>query len=230
MSREPPVRVPTQEEALAGAAHYSPLLLTAYDPWVLGFVCWAVWRCPRRNMLRLYNRNVGERHLDLGPGTGFFLQRSWYSTSTPQLTLVDLNDNVLRKAAKRLSKYRPALYRRDVLQPLNLGTARFDSVGMNFLLHCLPGGIPHKATVFDHARHYVEPGGRIFGSTVLAHGVWHGKFAPRALELLNKDGVMSNENDSLDQLDAELATRFRNYRVTPCGSVALFEATVDAEA
>ncbi len=28
--------------------------------------------------------------------------------------------------------------------------ARFDSIGLNFLLHCLPGTLREKAIVFDH--------------------------------------------------------------------------------
>lgn len=220
--------VPGQEEVHAGAADYNRRVLAAYDLWVLGLVCSFVWRCPKKTMLRLYDRNIGARHLDLGPGTGFFLDRCWYPTEKPELTLVDLNNDVLRKNGGRLDRYHPTLLRRDVLQPLDLGDAQFDSVGMNFLLHCLPGSVAHKATVFDHVLPYLRPGGRIFGSTVLAHGVSHGKLAPKALESLNDDNVMNNRTDSLDQLDAELVARFTDYRIRVHGSVALFEATAGA--
>jgi ubiquinone/menaquinone biosynthesis C-methylase UbiE len=225
MTPDPSIRL-SPEDALAGAVDYTPGVLAVYDWWVLGFVCSAVWRCPRSHMLRLYDRNVGARHLDLGPGTGFFLDRCRYPTPTPRLALVDLNDVVLHTAARRLVRYRPALYRGDVLQLLDFGEQQFDSVGMNFLLHCLPGDLAYKATVFDNARRYVRQGGRIFGSTVLTHGLSHGKLAWKALESLNKERVMSNQSDSLDQLDAELATRFNDYLIRVCGSVALFEATV----
>jgi hypothetical protein len=217
---------PAPDQVMAGAAVYSRRILAAYDLWVLGFVCSAVWRCPRRYMLRLYDRNVGRRHLDLGPGTGFFLDRCSFPTAAPHLVLVDLNEEVLRKTGGRLARYRPALYRRDALQPLDLGEARFDSVGMNFLLHCMPGGIRHKATAFDNVLPYVDRGGRIFGSTVLAHGVSHGKLAPKALESLNADGVMSNKDDSLADLDAALAARFERYQLRVRGSVAMFEVSV----
>lgn len=215
-----------QDDVVAGAAGYNQWVLATYDLWVLGFVCSVLWRCPKENMLRLYDRNVGRRHLDLGPGTGYFLDHCWFPTRTPRLALVDLNEDVLRKTAARIARYRPALHRRDVLQPLDLGHSRFDSVGMNFLLHCLPGDMATKAVVFDHARPYVQPGGRIFGSTVLAHGVRHGKLAPKALESLNEDEVMNNAEDSLDGLDAELAARFTDYQIRTYGSAALFEVTV----
>jgi hypothetical protein len=220
------VLTPAPDEVMAGAAVYSRRILAAYDVWVLGFVCSAVWHCPRRYMLRHYDRNVGRRHLDLGPGTGFFLDRCAFPADRPQLVLADLNEEVLRKTAGRLARYRPAMYRRDVLQPLELGAARFDSVGMNFLLHCMPGTIKQKAVVFDNVLPYVVKGGRIFGATVLAHGVRHGRLAPKALESLNADEVMSNEDDSLADLEAALAARFEHYRLCVRGSVAMFEVSV----
>lgn len=226
MTADPPI--PTSDQVRAGAEVYTRRVLAWYDVFVLGFVCPVVWHCHRREMMRAYNRNVGRRHLDLGPGTGFFLDRCVFPTDRPRLALIDLNDDVLRRTAARVARYRPTSYRRDVLQPLDLGSARFDSVGMNFLLHCLPGGFPHKAAVLDHVLPYVVPGGRIFGSTVLARGVSHGRLAPKALESLNNDETMHNADDSLDQLDAALASRFTNYRLTDRGSVGFFEVTTDA--
>ncbi|MFC3448681.1 class I SAM-dependent methyltransferase [Amycolatopsis speibonae] len=218
---------PRTDEVLAGAAVYSRKpILAAYDLWVLGFVCSRVWRCPNTNMKRLYDRNVEARHLDLGPGTGFFLDKAKFPVADPSIVLLDLNEDALRRTGARLARYRPEAYRRDVFEPLDLGEARFGSVGLNFLLHCLPGSMEHKATVFDQVLPYVEPGGRIFGSTVLARGVEHGKLAPKALESLNGDGVMNNLEDSFEELDAQLAARFSRYRLWAQGSVGLFEVTV----
>lgn len=220
---------PAREEVLAGAAPYTSRILSTYDTWVLGFVCPVVWGCPRDEMLRQYNRSVGARHLDLGPGTGWFLERAAFPTLTPELTLVDLNEGVLRKAGGRVAHLRPQLRKRDVLAPLDLGEeTRFDSVALNMLIHCLPGDMAHKATVFDHVLPYVAPGGRIFGSTVLAKGVQHGRLAPKALENLNDgNGPMNNLDDSLDDLESELTGRFKNVRLAVRGSIALFDITID---
>lgn len=217
--------LPTQAQVRAGAGTYTRPVLAWYDLFVLGFVCPVVWRCHRSVMVKAYDSNVGAHHLDLGPGTGFFLDRCHFPTDRPRIALVDLNQGVLDRAAGRVARYRPVVYRRDVLQPLDLGPELFDSVAMNFLLHCLPGGMAHKATVIDHVLPYLRPQGRVFGSTVLAHGVQHGPLAGRALESLNKDETLHNADDTLDQLDAELARRFTDYRLTSRGSVAFFEAT-----
>jgi SAM-dependent methyltransferase len=219
---------PAGEEVLAGAAPYTRRILSTYDTWVLGFVCPVVWGCPRDEMLRLYNRAAGARHLDLGPGTGWFLERATFPTLTPELVLVDLNEGVLRKAGGRVAHLRPRLLKRDVLAPLDLGEdTRFDSVALNMLIHCLPGDMAHKTTVFDHVLPYMVPGGRIFGCTVLAKGVQHGKLAPKALENLNDDkGPMNNLDDSLEDLESQIADRFTDYRIAVRGSIALFDITV----
>ncbi|MFE5330492.1 class I SAM-dependent methyltransferase [Embleya sp. NPDC056575] len=217
---------PTRDRILAGTATYTRHWLSLYDLVVLGVVCRWVWRCDRAEMLAGYDRNIGARHLDLGPGTGFFLDRCRHRSPSPRIALVDLNPTVLTKASTRLRRFGPDTFERDVLSPFELGGKRFDSAGLNFLLHCLPGGMAHKAKVFDHARAHVVPGGRIFGSTVLATGVAHGKRARKLLDELNEKGTFDNRGDALADLEAELAARFTDYRLTVRGSVALFEARV----
>jgi SAM-dependent methyltransferase len=219
-----PESVPTRDEILTGTATYTRQVLSMYDILVLGIICRRVWRCDRAEMLAGYNRNIGERHLDLGPGTGFFLDRCRYRSPQPRTALVDLNPTVLKKASARLRRFRPATFQRDVLSPFELGEERYESAGLNFLLHCLPGGMTHKAKVFDHVRAHVVPGGRIFGSTLLADGVPHSKRAHKLLDSLNEKGTFDNRGDSLSGLESELAGRFADYRLTVQGSVALFEA------
>ncbi|WFE62986.1 class I SAM-dependent methyltransferase [Micromonospora sp. WMMD714] len=225
MADRPPAG-PTREEVAAGTAVYDREWLTQYDSVVLDRICRRIWRCDSAEMLRLYERNIGERHLDLGPGTGYYLDACRHRSARPRIALVDLNPTVLAEAAERLRRFRPAVFERDVLSPFTLDGEQVDSVGMNFLLHCLPGGMPHKARVFDHARVHVVPGGRIFGSTVLGTGVPHSSEASRLLESLNEKRTFDNLDDSLDGLEAELSRRFSDYELTVRGSVALFEVSL----
>ena len=46
------------------------------DPIVLGFVSWFVWHCPIEPVLDGYRRHIRDRHLDVGPGTGYFIEKS----------------------------------------------------------------------------------------------------------------------------------------------------------
>ncbi|WP_328990584.1 class I SAM-dependent methyltransferase [Kribbella sp. NBC_01245] len=216
---------PSADEVRRGAAVYSRALLTWYDLFVLGLACRFVWRAPRPLTQAVYDRHVSANHVELGPGTGYFLRRSSRADNLNRLALVDLNDQVLTYASRRLAAFRPETYQRDVLRPLDLDGAQFGSAGLNFLLHCIPGTIAEKAVVFDQLADVVEPGGRIFGSTVLGPTARHSFAARRLLTRLNKAGVMHNRNDTLDDLTDALAARFTNYRVTLHGSVAYFEAT-----
>jgi hypothetical protein len=55
-----------------GQRGYNRILPAIYDPWVLGFMTRAVWRCPIPPVVERYRRLLGRRHLDVGPGAGDF--------------------------------------------------------------------------------------------------------------------------------------------------------------
>lgn len=214
--------IPTEDQIRGGSAAYTPEWLARYDSEVLDQLNRDVWRCDREVMLADYAQHLGARHLDLGPGTGFFLDKC---SRTREVGLVDLNSDVLAECGRRLARFTPTMWERDVLSPFEVDGRRFDSVGMSFLLHCLPGGMRHKARVFDHARAHVDRGGKIFGSTVLDQGVEHTSQAFSLLAELNEKGTFSNTGDSLADLEHELALRTSDYTLTVHGSVALFALT-----
>ncbi|MGW3564893.1 class I SAM-dependent methyltransferase [Streptomyces sp. NPDC000941] len=213
-------------EAAAAAAVYSRPLLALYDTLILGAVCRAVWRCPPEEMLALYYRHVSDRHLDIGPGTGYFLDRCRFPTRLPQITLVDLNPTVLATAQRRIARYGPTALCRDVLRPMELEGRRFTSAALNFVLHCLPSGAPAKFAVFDHLLPHLEPGAQVFGSTVLAHGVRHTAVSRLHLRECVRRGVLNNSEDSLELLDKALGSRFERHHIRVRGTVALFDATI----
>ena len=64
------------DPAYRGQAEYTRQLLAIYDPFVLGFMARVVWRCPTPQVIDRYRDNLGQRHLDVGPGTGYFLDKS----------------------------------------------------------------------------------------------------------------------------------------------------------
>lgn len=212
-------------ETPAGARVYTPEWLAKYDEEVVDNVCRHHWRCDPAEMVAAYDRNIGPRHLDVGPGTGYFLDRCRHATAEPEITLVDVNPDVLRQSLTRLYRFRPHVVRADVLSPFDLGSRVVDSAGLNLLLHCLPGDVAAKARVLDHVRAHVVDGGRIFGSTVLGLSATHTAPAVELLKQLNGMGAFDNLDDTLDALRDELAARFDDLRVVVHGSIALFEAT-----
>ncbi len=217
-----PHQTPTPDDAAAGAAIYSRLLLSVYDLYVLGFSNRFVWRCPSRLILDFYNQHVSARHLDVGVGTGYFLDKCTFPIPDPIIALVDLNPNSLQFAARRLQRYRPSIYVANVLEPLQIEPADFDSIAINYVLHCLPGEISSKAVVFPNLKRLLRPGGVIFGSTILGKGVKHNVLAKRLMQIYNSKRIFSNLHDDGDDLESVLKTNFREYTIHVVGCVAFF--------
>ena len=215
---------PLAPSVRAGQALYTRSFLRAYDTVVYDINSPLTWRCPKHRLIELYNRHVSGRHLDVGVATGVLLDECRFPTPAPDLTLMDLNPDALASASHRLRRYAPATHRADVLQPWGLPEGLVDSIGMAYLLHCLPGRLVDKAVVFKHARQVLRPGGTLFGATIPGIGVRHNASARWQLKLANRLGIMSNRNDRLADLEAALAENFTDHEVTVAGSVALFWA------
>ncbi|GBU16331.1 MULTISPECIES: class I SAM-dependent methyltransferase [Methylobacterium] len=211
----------------AGQAVYDPRTLALYDLVVLKLSNPLVWRCPTRRILALYDRHAGASHLDVGVGTGWYLDRCRFPVPAPRVGLMDLNPHTLDAAGARIARYRPERTTVDVLNadPGALsGIAPFASVGLTYLLHCLPGAIPEKARAFDTVIPLLEPGGTLFGATILSEGVPVSAPARALMRVYNAKGVFSNTRDGLDALRAALEARFREVAVETVGCVALFSA------
>ncbi|MBI2477144.1 MAG: class I SAM-dependent methyltransferase [Planctomycetia bacterium] len=162
---------PTREQAAAGQAVYTPRMLRLYDLLVLGVSNRFIWKCPTARLLQLYNDNVSNNHLDVGVGTGYYLDRCRFPSDQPRITLLDMNPNCLRAAADRISRYSPTCVEGNLFEPLNLSDAKFDSIGLNYVLHCLPGNMQDKLVAVKHLADLLAPGGVLFGSTLLHGGV-----------------------------------------------------------
>jgi SAM-dependent methyltransferase len=207
----------------AGQAVYSPWTLRVYDWYVLGLSCRLVWRCPAQVLLAQYQALVGARHLDVGVGSGYFLDGCRFPVERPEIVLLDLNEASLAFAAQRIARLSPRTHRGDVLAPLTLDET-FDSIGLGFLLHCLPGDMAHKARAIANLAPLLRPDGVLFGSTILADGVHHNAAGRALLGIYNRKGIFSNRTDSAAGLTAALEQSFSDVSVTVRGAVALFRA------
>ena len=105
------------DPAFAGQAFYTARTLRGYDAVVVKLSNSLVWRCPAHEILAQYERHMSDRHLDVGPGTGYYLERCGV---TGDLTLLDANPDVLGYAARRLAQYGPRTVAADVLKPIAL--------------------------------------------------------------------------------------------------------------
>lgn len=207
----------------AGAAIYVPPILKIYDLFVYGLSSPYAWRCPEQQFSALYNEHVSSNHLEIGCGTGYWLDRCHFPSNSPKIALADLNPNSLEQTSRRIARYHPQAYVADVLRPLPIDD-HFDSIGMNYVLHCVPGNLTTKSVAFDHLKKVLNPGGIVFGSTIPFHGVTHGFWARALLSVFNRVKTFNNTSDNLSDLNNELSKRFVQVQVWTVGSVALFVA------
>jgi hypothetical protein len=142
---------------------------------------------------------------------------------------MDLSTACLEKASRRIARYRPELYQANVLSPIQFDGRRYDSIGLNYVLHCLPGTIRSKAVVFEHLRSVANPGAVVFGATLLHDGVPRNWLARAVMKRNNAQGIFCNADDDLDGLRAVLDTQLAHPTLETVGCVALFAGAMGPE-
>jgi SAM-dependent methyltransferase len=210
------------EKENQGQAAFTRTVLAFYDLLVLQLTCRLVWRCPNERILATYQEHLTGNHLEVGVGTGYFLDRFQFPTDRPRIGLLDLNANSLERTARRIARYQPEIYQANVLAPIKINARRFDSVGMNYVLHCLPGGLPAKGVSFAHLKALLNPGGVLFGATLLQDGLHRSGAAVSLMRLCNAYQTLDNVGDSKDGLVLALRQHLNDVRVEVAGCVALF--------
>ncbi|MDE5106862.1 MAG: class I SAM-dependent methyltransferase [Trichodesmium sp. St17_bin3_1_1] len=216
----------TNEQLEASQAIYTKQTLALYDLTVLAISSRLAWKCPTKRLLKHYNQMVTANHLDVGVGTGYFLDRCKFPSQTPRVALMDLNSNTLEFTSRRIARYNPKTYCRNILDPINLNVEKFDSVGINYVLHCVPGNLKTKSVALDYLKALMNPNAVLFGSTILQGGVSINWLAKRLMASYNKKGIFSNQHDNLEDLKSALNQRFKDISVEVIGCVALFSGRV----
>ena len=213
------------ENAVAKAhAVYTPFTLAIYDVLVHGLSNRFAWRCPTRRLAEFYRENLAPDHLEAGVGTGLLLDRA----ATPKLkrlVLLDANRNCLDRAGARLARFKPELHQVNLLAPLTLRTAPVASVGLTYVLHCLPGRMDEKLRGIDHLLPLMRDGATLFGATILGRGGAPNRAARAHSDLYNAKGVFNNRADDLEGLSDGLRRRFANVAIAQEGCVAIFRAS-----
>lgn len=213
---------PLQEDILLGQAIYTRKSLPLYDLFVTKFSNRFAWRCPRQNLLDFFNTYITANHLDIGVGTGYFLEKLHLIPRNQRIALLDLNKDCLAYAQKKLQKFHPEIYHQDIFQPFLGITKKFDSISLNYVLHCLPGDLPQKAIAFDHIKAVLNENGKVFGTTILGDEIKKNWLASKLMTVYNQKKFFGNINDSRETLLDELNKRFDHVTVTIKGCVAFF--------
>ena len=140
--------------------------------------------------------------------------------------MLDLSTSCLDVAGKRVARFDPQLIEANVLEPIDYDGDRFDSVGLNYVLHCLPGDIASKSVALDHLSALANPGAWVFGATLLQDGVHRNWFASKVMDRNNAHGIFSNVGDSLDGLRTAISDRCSDATVEVVGCVGIFAGKV----
>jgi hypothetical protein len=204
-------------------AVYTPFMLSFYDVLVHGLSNSLAWRCPTERLRDLYRANLSPNHLEAGVGTGFFLDQAG-ARRFDRLALLDINRHCLDRAGRRLARFKPALYEVNLLAPLKLDLAPFTSVGLTYVLHCLPGRMSEKLASIDHLRPLMTERAVLFGATILGRGMAPNMAARTLLDLYNAKGIFNNREDDASSLSDGLRKRFDQVAIEVQGCVALFRA------
>src|SRR5262249_38220723 len=94
-----------------------------------------------------------------------------------------------------------------------IDAAAFDPVGINYLLHCLPGTIESKAVSFDHLKALMNPGALFFGSTLLQGGVTQSWPAKRLMDFYNRKGYLRTRMMTLTVCTGLRASGFDRFQL-----------------
>lgn len=212
------------EAIKAGQDIYTKKVLRIYDLVVLKISNTFIWRCPSRRLLAFYNQHISEKHLDVGVGSGYFLAHCQWPCANPSITLMDMNENCLQYVRQRIAPMPATTVVANIFNKLPLGEEQFNSVGLNYVLHCVPGTMAEKAIIFDNIMPHLKEGGVLFGSTILGKSASHNLLSKKLQSLYNKKGYFSNLKDSLEDLRSELEARFTEVTIVQRGVVAIFVA------
>jgi SAM-dependent methyltransferase len=210
------------DPAYRGQADYTRAMLRLYDPLVLGPISRYVWRAPAELGVEMYRKHIRPNHLDVGPGTGYFIDHAGLPAGS-RVTIVDPNPNVLRHVSRRLRRLDVTAVEADVLKPLPI-SGPFASAGLNAVLHCLPGPLDHKATAIENIARVLAPDATLFGVTVLGRSARHTRAGRAMLAAFNRRGTFDNLDDTEDGIAEILRRSFDEITVETLGGLAIFTA------
>ena len=215
---------PDATRIAAAHAIYTPFMLSFYDRLVHGLSNRFAWRCPTERIIGLYRDNLSSRHLEAGVGTGFFIDRA-DPAGFEELTLLDINRHCLARSAQRLARYRPMLCETNLLAPIASELEPAESIGLTYVLHCLPGHMAEKLKAIDHLQPVMSKDTVLFGATILGREIEPNAAARSLLRLYNAKGVFNNLDDDLPTLTDGLKSRFGKVEIDTIGCVALFRTS-----
>ncbi len=203
---------------------YSKILLSVYDFYVFKCVSPIFFRCPSKVIVDFYLNNISNNHLEVGAGTGFLLKKCLDVGKIQDLSLLDLSENCLEATQKNIKPIETTIYKANILAPLPLSNRKFKSIGLNFVLHCVPGNFKTKGLALLNLGNHLVDDGSIFGSTAI-YDTKQNFMAKFIMDAYNRTGIFNNIHDKKDELEEILHSGFNKVSITQVGNVLFFSAS-----
>lgn len=204
--------------------YFNKVSLFFYDFILYGVISKYAWGSSIQRLDSHYKKYVRSNHLEVGVGTGFLLNRVVFDSTKPRLVLMDLSPECLAKTELKVSRYTPETYIQNLLAPVQHKMAKFDSIGINYVMHCVPGSFKEKGIAFSHLQPLLTENGVLFGTTVLSEGVHKNLLAKPFMWLMNYLGVFNNRKDNARDLKDFLEKNFQVIAFEVVGVTAFFAA------
>lgn len=202
--------------------YFNKFSLFFYDWLLYGLISKYAWGCSTKCLDDHYAKNISDNHLEVGVGTGYLLNRVTFPGGKPRLGLMDLSQSCLEKTSDKVARYQPEIYVQNLLEPVTAEIKPFESISINYVMHCVPGSFQEKGVAFQHLKPLLSQNGILFGTSVLSQGVPKNLFARMVLAILNRLGVFNNKHDNRDDLRDCLAAHFRYVDLQVVGCTAVF--------
>lgn len=202
--------------------YFNKISLFFYDLILYGVISKFAWGCSIRLLDGQYRKYATANHLEVGVGTGFLLNRVVFPSPAPRVALMDLSPECLEKTRQKVARHAPQAYRQNLLEPVAEQIAPFDSIAINYVMHCVPGSFQEKGVAFTHLLPLLSDNGVLFGSTVLSQGVQKNILAKPFMGWMNHLGVFNNREDNARDLEAYLRANFSVIEFRVVGVTAIF--------
>lgn len=192
--------------------------LKFYDYLVNDINCTYAWRCHKSNIFENYKNNIKTNHLEIGPGTGYFLKKNY---NINKLYLMDINEDTLNFSKNNLSfNYEVKTINHNIFED-KLEIKDLDSVGLNYVLHCVPGKLEDN---IDNLLNNLESNNKInfFGATVVSDKNLQNTLSSVELFFLNKYNIFNNQLDTSKNLIDYLKYNKIKFQEKIVGNVLIF--------
>ena len=198
-----------------------------YDRLVNQINCEKVWKCSQKYIIDNYRKNINEKHLEIGPGTGYFLSKENLDIDLNKLTLIDINSPILDYSKNNLqSQYSNIdIICHDLFTCKIPDSVDFNSVGINYVLHCVPGNLQTKLD--NLISNLGDNKYNLFGASVICDPLHMNVIAEYELIFLNAFGIFNNNDDTYQELNEYLNKKGLKFTLEKQGYVAIFNIEID---